>query len=165
MRPGLLAIGLILLVLGGVFYALPPGDDVDTASVTTETYAAGDMTTTDTTETTTDTTDTTSGGTAVFPSQTVTDGDDVDTVLVADGDDDRVTTSTTSGTTGVAGSSLVRQLAVLAMVLGAILTILGLVLPDPEPYISNTVNTTTARTAAPASRRVYEREEERERRL
>ncbi len=71
-----------------------------------------------------------------------------------DNDTDATLAGTTTGTAG--GSDIIRGLAILAMVLGAILTILGLVLPNR--HVDVEVDR-SARTQGVAGRRVYEREE------
>jgi hypothetical protein len=184
MRSGLLAAGLILLVLGAVFWMFPisgtaptqttgwtttqttPGEQqtVDTSyrtttsNVTTTKYAPGDNTTNVTTTGGTTDEDTTY---VLFPSRTTetTTTTDVDRNVVAQPSTQTTNTGYFSSTsTAFTNAPMQRQLAVLAMILGAILTILGLVLP------SSHVHVTTARTSAPAARRVRVEEEEHEHR-
>lgn len=75
------------------------------------------------------------------------------TTLVGSDDD----TETTAVSTAAGGSNLLRTLSILAMVIGALLTILGLVLPNRDDVAVREHHT---RTTGASGRRVYEREEE-----
>jgi hypothetical protein len=206
MRSGLLTVGIILLVLGAIFYFIPgPASATNTDTTTTssdtdvigqDTVTTGQQTTTTdttTTDTTTDTTPTSDGTQQQGVNTPVYATADDGTTVTSDGTaaDDSITTSRTtqttttptytttttptyvqdsdttrtassSVTTGGVSGNLQRQLAVTAIILGALLTILGLILPDPAG--SNVTVNQNARTPGPASRRVvYERDEERRR--
>lgn len=121
----------------------------------------------DTTTAQAGTTDTATGGAGdVYADrQTVAETENVDTQAVyADGNDSNASSTlfgddrenlAAGGAAG--GANWIRTLSVLAMVLGAILAILGLVLPSRDYDRADH----RARTAGPAGRRVrYERDEE-----
>jgi hypothetical protein len=127
------------------------GSNTQTGSQSTTTYATAG--TDQTTATSTDTTDNsmTTDSTDTVNTGYTTTSTDTTTVNDQSTDSGFVNTGSTTTNTSFFGGSGLRTLAVWMMVIGAILTILGLVLPDA-------VRTTTARTHGAAGRRVTEEE-------
>jgi uncharacterized membrane protein len=125
--------------------------NTQTGSQSTTTYATAG--TDQTTATSTDTTDNsmTTDSTDTVNTGYTTTNTDTTTVNDQSTDSGFVNTGSTTTNTSFFGGSGLRTLAVWMMVIGAILTILGLVLPDA-------VRTTTARTHGAAGRRVTEEE-------